>query len=954
MASAALLPASSETVTTGLAPFRRRASWLEIVRTILSGALILLACLLAAMWLDLMLPLPMQGRWVVTRIGFLAGIIAIVTICWWRARRLTPERLALLVDTQAKTGGETLAGWQLEHQPPRKSSALTQGLAQLASARAGERLAAIAPERVLPADPLRQAAWMLCGGMLVTAVLSAIMPAVAWHQWQRFLFPARDVPPFTGITIELEPSKATVLYGDDLTVKAKVTTGRTEFMELVTVTPDGKEHSLPMLPQQTDQWHAILMRLTTSMDFYARSGRSRSLIGRLKVEMTPQITSTKVRITPPAYTKRAALEGAIPKEGITGLAGTQVVFTVSSNRPLRDGRLRLAFSDGSSQQVTLPPATSSSELEENGATVRGSIQLRKPGRFDISVFDVKGIESHDRVGGTITIAVDQRPVVRILEPKPLSLATPDVRLPVVVAAEDDFGLTSLQLYRSLNGSSATAMPCEIDGGPRRSVEIELPLDRYGVSSGDEIQLFARTEDNDPAGPKGAESPVTIVRIISSEQFQEMMLREEGARSIAAKYQAAERYLENLAEALRDVETAADAAAANPDSQQAAGELQKKIEAAQHAAAEAAKNMEQLSQQPMPIDVDRELAQRLGKMAGEAGQAAEQLGQTAQAQAGKRGLTADEKEQVQKMAKQISGQRRRLDEQAVQPLERLQQAMPLIVDQQRFAELAAQQRDLAQRLDSLRSSSDPDNAATQRRVADLEAQQQQLRESLNNLLDDIAAHTEALSDVAELEKLKATANEFVEAVRDSQALASMAAAQQELLSSNFPDASDEARTAADILESFLSKCNSMGDGACKSCELAFNPSAGCPNLGNSIEQMLAMMGMKPGTSGGRGPGMGFGIGTGGGYSVRSPGPNNVGMYGSLPMSPRRSSQGRGDRQSRGMATNSSVSPWDSGDAQSGSAGKGNAAGQAESGIPPQYRSQVAEYFRQLTEQLGDEP
>jgi hypothetical protein len=310
------------------------------------------------------------------------------------------------------------------------------------------------------------------------------------------------------------------------------------------------------------------------------------------------------------------------------------------------------------------------------------------------------------------------------------------------------------------------------------------------------------------------------------------------------------------------------------------------------------------------------------------------------------------EQLKKMAVQHSGQRKQLDEQAIKPLERLQQAMPLIMDEQRFVELTAQQRDLAQRLESLRSSSDPHDPKAERRIAELEAEQQELRESLGNLLDDIEANADALPDVEELQKLKETAKKFSEDVRKSQASPKMAGAQQNLLSSNFPGAIDDARKAADILESFLSKCKGMGEGACKSCQMAFNPSAGCPNLGNSLEQMMAMLGMKGNKSGGA-PGNGFGFGAGGGYSVRSPGPRNVGMYGSMPMTPTRSSRGRGDRKTQGVATNSAESPQKNGEGDGAANAQGNAAGQAESSVPAQYRSQVAKYFERLSEQLGDQ-
>ena len=430
----------------------------------------------------------------------------------------------------------------------------------------------------------------------------------------------------------------------------------------------------------------------------------------------------------------------------------------------------------------------------------------------------------------------------------------------------------------------------------------------------------------------AESPVTVVRIISTEQFQEMMLREKGAESIAAKYEEAERYLEKLAQSIDELQKAADAAAAKPDSSEAAEELQKKIDAAQKAAAQAAKNLQKLSEQPMPIDVDRELAKRLARMAEDAAKTAKTLGEMKKSQGGKGGLTSEQKEQLRKMAEQTSGQRTQLDKQAIQPLERLQQAMPLLIDEQRFAELAAQQRDLAQRLESLRSSPDPHDAKVERRIAELEAEQQQLRESLENLLDDIAANADALPDVPDLQKLKSTAKNFSEAVRRKRGGSEMSGTQEKLLGSNFPGAIDDARKAADIMESFLGKCHGMGNGACESCKLAFNPSAGCPNLGDSLQQMLAMLGMKPGTGYGGNPAAGFGFGAGGGYSVRSPGPHNVGMYGSLPMTSARSSQGRGNRQSQGVATNSAASPQQSGMGDGAATAQGNAAGQAESSVP----------------------
>ena len=223
-----------------------------------------------------------------------------------------------------------------------------------------------------------------------------------------------------------------------------------------------------------------------------------------------------------------------------------------------------------------------------------------------------------------------------------------------------------------------------------------------------------------------------------------------------------------------------------------------------------------------------------------------------------------------------------------------------------------------------------------------------------MLDDIAAHADALPDVPELQKLKSTAKKFTEAVRESQAPANMAAAQQNLLSSNFPGAIDDAerQPTSSKASSASAKAWAMARASRAKWRSILPPVV--PSWATRIEQMLAMMGMKPG-SGSRAASPAWALASVRAADIRSaqPGPQNVGMYGSLPMPSSRASQGRGNRQSQGMATNSSNSPQQAGAGDGTATGQGNAAGQAESNVPAQYRTQVPKYFQQLSEKLGDQ-
>ena len=78
-----------------------------------------------------------------------------------------------------------------------------------------------------------------------------------------------------------------------------------------------------------------------------------------------------------------------------------------------------------------------------------------------------------------------------------------------------------------------------------------------------------------------------------------------------------------------------------------------------------------------------------------------------------------------------------------------------------------------------------------------------------------------------------------------------------------------------------------------------------------------------------------------------------MYGSMPMPMSRRTAGRGDRETQGVATNSSGAPQQSGAGDGNQTAHGNAEGQAASNVPPAYRAQVAKYFKQLAEKLGEE-
>src|SRR5206468_908828 len=102
-------------------------------------------------------------------------------------------------------------------------------------------------------------------------------------------------------------------------------------------------------------------------------------------------------------------------------------------------------------------------------------------------------------------------------------------------------------FRSRNESAATTTDISLpDIAPTRFTSTTpLALSQLQASPGDVVELFARAEDNDPAGAKGAESPVVTIRIISQSQLDQMLLKRDGIEALQAKYAEAERRMEKL-------------------------------------------------------------------------------------------------------------------------------------------------------------------------------------------------------------------------------------------------------------------------------------------------------------------------------------------------------------------------------------------------------------------------
>jgi len=877
---------------------------------------------LAAAWLDLLFELSPGLRTLLVAVLFAAAIVTMLRRLLGAARGATRGGLARRLDEAGGTRGQILSGIELMG-AGYTGSALTAGLAELAIERAAGLALQVTPPRAFPMRPVTRAVVAGLGSSLAVALLVVLFPAVARTQWLRFTDPWGDHPPYSPLTFTVEPGDASVVYGQGLDVRVTTQGAPVERLELV-LESGGPPQSLPMFLEPSGQWRGTIASVTETGHYYVQAMRARSARFRLNVITVPRITQVRFRITPPAYTNIAPYEGPLPSSGIVGLAGTRVDVTATSNRQLSGGKLALTTDLGPSE-VTLAPAAA------GGMEVMGSFELMSAGQLRLRVTDTDGQTSTDEFAASLTLLADQRPFVRILEPRPVSFATPDVVLPVALSAEDDYGVARLQVYRSLNDSRPlpTDRPVPQPFAKIADDVYALPLSTYGLEPGDTIKIFARVEDNDPLGAKGAESQIVQIQIISRADFDELIRTQAGLEALQSKYQEAERRMEALAEQLEKL-------AKEMENQSSDGELtEAQREALQKLADQMANDAAELQKTAgvrLPYDVDRPLTERLQELADKLSQAGKEtagLGMPGGAKPG------DAQKKLAEMRDGLKKQRDAYKKDLGEPLDQLAAAIPLKEDEGRFLMLVEQQKQLAERLAALKGQDGTDDPSQRARLRDLEAEQSQVRAALRDLLADMRTHLTELPDEKQFANLRKTATKFAKELSESGAAEAMAAAETGLAELSGTRGYAGAKEAAEILEKFVGHCNSMGQ--CASNCLKFSPSVSeC--LGNSLSQLLASSG--------------FDEGSGSGYSARANSMQNVGLYGALPTQQPGLRGERSDRNAGASATQrpGDGSPFDAAAVRAGSSLR--AAGNQSASVPLRYRKRVADYFQRITDELGD--
>lgn len=516
--------------------FGRAKKQRALVIGLATWAALLLGALLCAASLEALRLLPVVGRQLVSG---LLGAALLGTFVWWIARPLvdlllrrnSPEviRLAYEVGAHYPHIGERLGNAlqvyaRREDNPERYSSELIEeSLRQVATKLEGEDFVRLLDWRVahraLRRCAIVAAMTLLLFGLFHEALAGALMRLA--HP--RTLY---GVGPSLGLAVS--PGDAEVVRGQDLTITVQ-TSGRKVEGASIAYRGQGSVAvtTKPMERQGPTSFSYEFKALRDTLFYRIAAGGTRSPEYRIAVIELPLVRTLRVAVKPPSYTGLPTQFLDENVGDVFALRGSAVTVWATTNKPVAKAALRLKGG------AELP-------LRVAGLALEGEFKVSEETTYHVSLADFAGRTNQNPIVYRVSLLADREPFVRVPVPGMDVDIGEDMTLPLLVEAQDDFGISHLSLvYRLVRGSEGLEVgrgeiPLPLGKvADRVQVEYAWDLSSLQLIPEDVVVYQAEARDNDVvSGPKVARSQEYRVRFPSIyEIYQEVAQTQEQASDI---------------------------------------------------------------------------------------------------------------------------------------------------------------------------------------------------------------------------------------------------------------------------------------------------------------------------------------------------------------------------------------------------------------------------------------
>lgn len=447
-------------VESQLARMRGRIRSLDAGRAVLWFFVVTFGYALFAAGLDRMLDLPAGVRLAGFIVYAVAALFFAGSLLLSLYRRINPYYAARMLEETLPDAKNSVVNWldlRDEKLPPVILSALGN--------RAARDLRKADPEQAVNVGPTWILAGVLAGLVLGILILFVSSPRQFMSLMGRAFAPFQEVGIATRTAITLlepEGGNATVSPNRPLTFRAAID-GRV---------PAVNQEGAPRLHfryNQADDFAGVPMEQDRDGNYVATLAADQLLNGGLWYKITANDAETpeyEVRVVPipqvrefaPTYRYRPYLHIGEQSHrsspalftGLKAPRGTEVSLVIHANCPIREGSLRVQWSEGKKEVIELPGQVLSDDPE---AIRFPKLQLDRNGFFHVFFVSKQGERNIDRSAHKIEIIPDLTPRVELKKPeKDTYPANGVVRLEG--SAHDDFGIKSMALRLQAHDNGA--------------------------------------------------------------------------------------------------------------------------------------------------------------------------------------------------------------------------------------------------------------------------------------------------------------------------------------------------------------------------------------------------------------------------------------------------------------------------------------------------------------------
>lgn len=510
---------------------RRRAAALMLHGFILALALVLAGLLVYGV-LDWLLALPQIFRLVLS-LALAGAVVIFFCVRVLKALNLSRLQIARLLDrVMLNQRSEILSACELgsAYEKDGGDDSIRGFFIGEVINEAIEKMKTLSLKLYYPRRETFRAVRLLLLILLVNGLICAIFPDAVSIIFKRIISPFEDVPPFSPYSFKISPAAPQVVYGGKLELTAEISGAPIRSQVLfVTRSANGVIFATPCFKLGDNKFAQKVERINAPVDFCFKTGRARSHWKRINILLQPRISMVKIKIQSPAYSMLPDKDFFTGTDVIKGLKGSKITLTVTSNRPLKSGYLKIVPEDMGKDKII--DATKSAQH-----SVTFNWTLDEAALLEFSIKDILGTKCRKPLSIKQYVRKDERPEITLQEPAGFIMATPDSVIDFSVTAEDDLGIKRIDIIRSISGFRDRVKALRENCGEKDyALDGSLDLKALGTSSGEDIDLYFEAFDYNPALTGVASSEMVKIKLISEAEYAKILRLKSSIRELEIRY-----------------------------------------------------------------------------------------------------------------------------------------------------------------------------------------------------------------------------------------------------------------------------------------------------------------------------------------------------------------------------------------------------------------------------------